>query len=195
MIAYNYNFGKLRPDGSIEYGPIPLIVITHHHEEWDEPIIDPETGEPTGETERKTRDWDTIETKIRPSVADYLQMGYLPVFDRLPSAPPREGWHYEPRGWEEADGAIRRVYAEVQDSPPPPRTFSKLKIVNALIASDIWQQVKAFLEQAGLYDQFLAAQDFAEDNQYFGQGKAALQNLLSWTDEQVEDMLAASVLD
>ena len=35
-----------------------------------------------------------------------------------------------------------------------------------------------------------AAQDFAEDDEYFTRGRAALQAALGWTDEQVEAVLA-----
>jgi hypothetical protein len=73
------------------------------------------------------------------------------------------------------------------------RTFSKLRVISALMAANVWPQVKAFIEQSGLYDLYLAAQDFAEGNQFFEQGKAALQAELGWTDEQVEAILAASV--
>lgn len=74
-----------------------------------------------------------------------------------------------------------------------PRTFSKLKIVAALMEAGVWPQVKAFIEQQGLYDLYLAAQDFSEDNAYFIQGKAALQQSLGWTDEQVEAILKKGV--
>lgn len=81
----------------------------------------------------------------------------------------------------------------IDDAPQrPPRTFSKLKVVTALTQAGVWPQVKAWIEQAGLYDLYLAAQDFAEDNEYFTQGRAALQTALGWTDEQVEAVLAAA---
>lgn len=76
------------------------------------------------------------------------------------------------------------------DRPNPPRTFSKLRIVASLTDAGVWPQVKQYIEQAGLYDLYLAAQDFAEDNEYFAQGKTALQSALGWTDAQVEAVLA-----
>ena len=74
-----------------------------------------------------------------------------------------------------------------------PRVFSKLKVVAALMEAGVWAQVKAWIESNGLYDLYLAAQNFAEDNEYFAQGRTALQTALGWTDEQVEAVLAASV--
>ena len=87
------------------------------------------------------------------------------------------------------DRKWHKQWTLVDAPPPPPRTFSKLRIVAALTKAGVWSQVKAYIEQAGLYDLYLAAQDFAEDNEYFTQGKTALQSALGWTDEQVEAIL------
>lgn len=70
-----------------------------------------------------------------------------------------------------------------------PRRFSKMLIVAALTREGAWPQVKAWIEAQGLTDLYLAAQDFAEDNAYFTQGKAAIQAALGWTDAQVEALL------
>ena len=59
----------------------------------------------------------------------------------------------------------------------------------------VWQQVKTYIEQAGLYDLYLAANDFREDNEYFIKGKTVLQPLLGWTDEQVEALLSQCVAE
>ena len=120
--------------------------------------------------------------------------GYLPLIDERPMDPP-EGKHYERTGKIEPDGAsgYRWVYMLVDNPPPAPRTFSKLKVVAALTSAGVWPQVKAWIEQAGLYDLYLAAQDFAEDNEYFAQGLAALKPVVGWTDEQVEELLAQCV--
>ena len=69
------------------------------------------------------------------------------------------------------------------------RRFSKLAIVAALQREGVWPQVKAWIEARGLTDLYLAAQDFAENNEYFTQGKAALKAELGWTDEKVEAIL------
>lgn len=76
-----------------------------------------------------------------------------------------------------------------------PRTFSKIKCVAALMKAGVWQQVKTYIEQAGLYDLYLAANDFREDNEYFIKGKAVLQPLLGWTAEQVEALLSQCVAE
>ena len=120
-----------------------------------------------------------------------------PLGTFTPPEPP-EGKIPVPDGYEPVDtpdGKEWRQKWQYEDAPPPPpRQFSKLKIVAALTAQGVWPQVKAFIEQAGLYDLYLAAQDFAEDNEYFTQGRQQLQTALAWTDEQVEAVLAQAVI-
>ena len=116
---------------------------------------------------------------------------YLPIVDERPST---DAAHYAvPTGWTRDGETWRRVYEVRELPPPPPRTFSKLRIVAALTTAGVWDAVKQLLIERGLYDLFLAAQNFAEDNEYFENGKAALQTALGWTDEQVEAVLARSV--
>jgi len=75
-----------------------------------------------------------------------------------------------------------------------PRRFSKMLIVAALMREGVWPQVKAWIDAQGLTDLYLAAQEFAEDNAWFAQGKAAIQAALGWTDAQVEALLQECVL-
>lgn len=75
------------------------------------------------------------------------------------------------------------------------RTFSKRKCVVALKSIGVWSQVKEWIIAQDLYDEYLAAQDFREDNPHFVQGRAALQAALGWSDEQVEAVLAQCVAD
>lgn len=115
---------------------------------------------------------------------------YLPIVDERTTT---DAAHYAvATGWTRDGETWLRVY-EVRELPPtPPRTFSKLRIVAALTQSGVWDAVKQLLIERGFYDLFLAAQDFREDNEYFENGKAALQTALGWTDEQVEQVLAAA---
>jgi hypothetical protein len=86
-----------------------------------------------------------------PRAETYAASGYLPVDTASPSDPPREGYHWAPDGWEERDGAIRRVWREEVNPPPRPRRWTRLSI-------------KTALAQAGMLDaarQFLSASEIA----------------------------------
>ena len=117
---------------------------------------------------------------------------YLPVVDERPTT---DAAHYAvATGWTRDGETWRRVYEVRAYPPPPPRTFSKYKLVGALMQAQVWPQVKEWLlAQDGAYDLYLAAQIFTEDNEYFASGKTLLQTELGWTDEQVEAVLSASV--
>lgn len=68
----------------------------------------------------------------------------------------------------------RAGYTEyVPPAPEPaPKRYSKLKIIRAL--GSAWEAKKLELEQAGLYDQFMAAQFLAEDDPAFAAVYASL---------------------
>ena len=83
--------------------------------------------------------------KLHPTAEDYAASGYKPVTDRLPPDPAPTGYHYEPSGWEDADGAIRRVYALVADPPPPPRRWSRLAIKTALAQAEMLAAARQYL--------------------------------------------------
>lgn len=121
--------------------------------------------------------------------------GYLPLSYDWPVDPP-EGKHYERTGKIEPNGddGYRWTYRLVDNPPPAPRVFSKLKCVAALMEAGVWHEVKNYIEGAGLYDLYLAAQDFREDNPYFISGKAQLMTSLGWTEEQAEALLSQCVI-
>lgn len=76
MKQYNDHFVRRTPDGTLEFGPIPLKVEIPRHDEG----IDDETGEPY------SRDWIERRTVLFPTAEDYAIMGYLPY---TPTPPPR----------------------------------------------------------------------------------------------------------
>ena len=181
----NTNYGKL-VDGEIVYAP---------------PTLDTEDGK-----------------KMNPSEASYLAAGWKKVTDEPPA--PEEGCTVEPSAWTETDTTLVRVYKQVpkpaapeqadgqggtgggrdSDMPGEPapvgkRLFSKLKLVTALKAADKWVLVKTWLEEKAYYDYYLAAQNFAEDNALFIEGRDAIKRYLNMTDGQVEAILSACILD
>ena len=182
----NTKYGKL-VDGQIVYAP---------------PTLDTEDGK-----------------KMNPSEASYLAAGWKKVVDDPPA--PEEGCTGEPSTWTETDTTLTWVYKQVPkpaapeaesggqggtggaqggDTPPEPapvgkRIFSKLKLVAALKAADKWVLVKTWLEEKAYYDYYLAAQNFAEDNELFLEGKSAIQRYLNMSDEDIEAILSQCVAD
>ena len=177
----NTNYGKL-VDGQIVYAP---------------PTLDTEDGK-----------------KMNPTEASYLAAGWKRVTDEPPA--PEEGCTVEPSTWTETDTTLVRVYKQVpmpapqsqdgagggrdSDMPSAPapvgkRIFSKLKLVAALKAADKWVLVKTWLEEKAYYDFYLAAQNFAEDNELFVEGRDAIKRYLGMSDEQIEAILSQCVAD
>ena len=175
----NAKFGKLT-NGQIEYAPVSL-----------------DTGEGV---------------KMNPSEASYLAAGWKRVVDERP--PAQDGFMSVESGWTETDTTLTRVYKQIAmpapqgggatgsgrdgDMPPEPapvgkRIFSKLKLVAALKAADKWVLVKTWLEEKAYYDYYLAAQNFAEDNELFVEGREAIKRYLGLTDEEIESILSQCV--
>lgn len=120
-------------------------------------------------------------------------LGFLP-FDETPMPEPREGYHEEAR-YTETDGRIVQSWVEVANPPPPPRVFSKRKLYRALSASEVWAPAKAYMEQAGCWEDWEYATTLDEDDPLLVAAIAALKQQLGLTDEQVEAILAASVAE
>jgi hypothetical protein len=135
-------------------------------------------------------------TIVNPTAEQYASLrDAYPKGEDAPLPEPQEGKVVEYGGYAlgESDHLWHKQWVLVDAPPKPPRTFSKLKIVAALTRAGVWAQVKQYIIDANLYDLYLAAQDFSEDNEYFVQGKNALQTAIGWTDADVETILEASL--
>ena len=75
------------------------------------------------------------------------------------------------------------------------RTFSKLKILQTAaqlgLANDFLSLLKS---DALLYEMWLAAQNIAEDNQFFQSGVETIKQQLHLTDEQIESILKEATI-
>jgi len=118
---------------------------------------------------------------------------YLPVVGEPPTT---DSAHYAvATGWTRDGETWRRVYEVREVPPPPPRVFDKYKLVDALITAGVWDHVEAWLKGTpNAWTRALMAPDISEDEPLLAQGITAVKQLLGWTDEQVEAVLAASVI-
>lgn len=110
-----------------------------------------------------------------------------------PAPTPPEGKVAVPTGYEVRDGAWHRTYRYEDAPPPPPVVYSKYRLVRALQAENVWDEVKTWLQsQEGAWDLYHAAEDISEDEPLLAQGIAAVKELLGWTDKDVADVLRAA---
>ena len=129
-----------------------------------------------------------------PTAEQYAAIGAYPLAADTPPTPP-EGKVAIADGYELVDGEWVKKWRYEDAPPPPPRTFSKYKLVCALQTANVWPQIKEWLQsQDGAYDLYLAAEDISEDEPLLAQGIAAVKQLLGWTNEQVAAVLDAAVI-
>ena len=102
--------------------------------------------------------------------------------------------------YREADPAACAAYLAEHPLPPDdpeapdvPR-YSKLRLVVALKQMGLWERVKEWIVANDLYDEYLAAQNVAADNEYFQRGLAALKSQLGVSDETSDALLASCLL-
>lgn len=92
---------------------------------------------------------------------------------------------------DENGGHIEQQYTIHQQA----RTFSKLKILQTAaqlgLANDFLSLLKS---DALLYEMWLAAQNIAEDNQFFQSGIETIKQQMHLTDEQIETILSNCVI-
>ena len=127
--------------------------------------------------------------KINPSPASYLAAGWKKVVDVKPTA--EAGHRVEVSGWQESEDTLTCVYKVVAGETPAAsaRVFSKLKLVAALKEADKWVLVKTWIEERGLWDYYLAAQNFREDNEMFSEALAAVKAYARMADDEAEAIL------
>ena len=76
-----------------------------------------------------------------------------------------------------------------------PSVYSKYKAYLALRGAGVWPQVKAWLEANDLWDAFMIANDFRDDDPNFRQGVSELKAVVGWTNEQIAALLAQCLAD
>ena len=97
--------------------------------------------------------------KLHPTAEDYAAHTppCWPVLANPAPGDPPNGYHYEFRSYEFAEGAFRRTYALVADPPPPPRRWSRLSIKTALAQAGLLSQALAYLAHVEIATGYSAA--------------------------------------
>lgn len=145
----------------------------------------------------------TIDGKVvvNPSVAQYATIFAYPL-GSAPAPEPPEGKVAVRDGYELQNGKWVPTY-RYDDAPapvpPPPRTFSKLKLYAALASANLWDPLMSWLAEQtynGMNAKvaFELAQDLTEDHPLFAQWLAAAKTALGATDEQVSAILEAATI-
>lgn len=129
-----------------------------------------------------------------PTASDYANIGAYPkrksVIPYIPSdgIASRAGYFLDDENyWQE-----RWVTSE---RPPYEKVYSSYKFYLTLRGAGVWPQVKASLEDNDLWDAFLIADNFREDDQIFQQIVANVQTVIDYTDDQFTALLAQSISD
>ena len=129
---------------------------------------------------------------VNPKRLSYLQAGWK-FLDLQPPADPPPGKTYEITGYTETATDIR-ANSKLVPLVAPPRTFSKLRLINALMSRNLWSAVRDWLDTSGYYNIFVAAQDFREDHPQFAAALTAAKSRFDLTDVDVSAVLDESLL-
>ena len=76
------------------------------------------------------------------------------------------------------------------DAPPRVRVFCVADLIEAMMQKGIWAEARAWIEAEGLLDLVLSTKEIQEDYPTFATARAALQEALGATDEEVEEILS-----
>ena len=130
-----------------------------------------------------------------PTAEQYAACGYLPI-DNI--KPEKNGAYFVSTEYGDiVDGVIRRRYEEQPIVPPAPPVvrYSKLKLIVASKAAGKWDAFKSFIAQAGYEDEWNAAQFLSSGYEQFEQAKTAIIESGIATAEEIDAILAASVVE
>lgn len=140
---------------------------------------------------------------LHPSPAQAAALGAHPRNDDAPAPTPPEGKVAIPDSWEVRDGKWVRTWRYEDAPPPPPRTFSILRIEAALLSAGLLSRLDAFIDAQTYTDPssgnsmplrraYDRANDLRDDHPLFGMYYSAAKEALGLTDEQAEAILASA---
>ena len=122
-------------------------------------------------------------------------MDFFPLDETPAPEPPAPGMHWEAR-YALAEGRIAQTWAAVEDPPPPPRSLSKVRLMRALKARDLWAPVKGFIQSNETFaDEWELSTTLDEDHELVKNAVGALRTQLEIPEQTIEEILAESVAE
>lgn len=121
-------------------------------------------------------------------------MDFFPL-DETPAPEPPSGCHMEAR-YALAEGRIAQTWAAVEDPPPPPRSLSKVRLMRALKARNLWAPVKGFIMSSETFaDEWELSTTLDENHELVKNAVGALRTQLGLDDATVAGLLDESVAE
>ena len=112
----------------------------------------------------------------------------------FPSEYPSQGYHWEARySLDSNDSEVVQAWVQVEDPPPPTRSLSKRKLYRALSEAGIWDAVREYMEENGVWEDWEFATTLDEDDPLILAAVQAIQAGLGLTGEQVSGIIEVSV--
>ena len=121
--------------------------------------------------------------------------GYFSLLNDEPPSPPSPTNYYERVGYA-LNAAAVPTYSTIwerREITPAPVRYSKLKIITAAKSLGKWAALKAWIEAAGYYDEWLVCQYLSSDYDGFDRITAAIVAAGVATADELAAILAASV--
>ena len=134
-----------------------------------------------------------------PTEYEYNQAGWYRNAVQPPEIPEGKVVATVTYVYDELDNEVVAEYT-YEDAPKPVRTFSKLKLYGALTQAGIWDAFEAWLKTKTIngmsaYTAFSLAQDLNDENPLFLSVVEEAKTALGVSDEFVEAILEASILE
>ena len=129
-------------------------------------------------------------TVSNPDDQEYINRGYLTLNIDPPNPP--DGMHVVTKTLKESNGTIIAEYTYEND-PPRNLNLSKRKLMVNLRNKHKWDQVKAWIEQSEIKDDWETATTLDELDPKMQQAIQAMPQL-GLTNEEIEDILVSSAV-
>lgn len=134
-----------------------------------------------------------------PTEAEYNAAGWFRYAVQPPVVPEGKMVSKVTYRYDDDENAVVADY-EFEDAPKPIRVFSKLKLFGALTQVGLWDSFEAWLKTQTIngmnaYTAFSLAQDLNDENPLFLSVVESAQRDLGVSDEVVEQILEASILE